>query len=382
MKFSRRTDFGANQLATAAKTIDPAAIGKILIRAVNWLGDAVMTTPAIGAVREFFPNAHIVVLATPLVAELFTYHPWVDQVVVYDWNGRHRGAAGRLRLTAELKGHAFDLAIILPNSLDAALVPWLAHVPRRLGLRSDGRGMLLNYGVPKRQQVTTGHQSGAYLSLLAHYGITASAKPQLLATSPAEDAAAAEVLNAGGIGANDFVVGINPGATYGSAKRWYPERFAAVADTLAGRWGAKIVLTGGPGEARIAADIARTMSAPALDLAGKTGVRELMAVIKRCNFFVTNDSGPMHIAAAFGVPLVAVFGSTDSSTTYPLAEQAAVVRERVDCAPCMKRECPTDHRCMTAVTPEMVVEAAEKLKEQLVVRASAPSPEPRTPNRL
>lgn len=350
------------------KAIDPAGIRKILIRAVNWLGDAVMTTPAIGAVREFFPNAHITLLATPLVAELFTSHPWVDRVVVYDRNGRHRGTGGRLRLTAELKRHAFDLAIILPNSLDAALVPWLAHIPCRLGLRSDGRGILLNYGVPKRQQVTTGHQSEAYLSLLAYYGIAASAKPQLLATTPAEDAAAAELFRGGGIGGGELVVGINPGATYGSAKRWYPERFAAVADELARRWGARIVLTGGAGEAGIAADITRAMAAPALDLAGRTEVRELMAVIKRCNFFITNDSGPMHIAAAFGVPLVAIFGSTDSSTTYPLSEHAVVVRGQVDCAPCMKRECPTDHRCMTAVTPTMVVEAAEKLKERFNVQ--------------
>ena len=225
--------------------------------------------------------------------------------------------------------------------------------------------MLLNYGVPKRQQVTTGHQSESYLSILAHFGITASVKPQLLATTPAEDAAAAELFSAAGISSCDFVVGINPGATYGSAKRWYPERFAAVADILAERWGAKIVLTGGSGEAGIAADIARVMSAPTLDLAGKTGVRELMTVIKRCNFFVTNDSGPMHIAAAFGVPLVAVFGSTDSTTTYPLAEHAVVVRQEVDCAPCMKRECPTDHRCMTAVTPEDVVSAAEGVIAEL-----------------
>jgi len=351
-------------LAKAAKTIDPAGIGNILIRAVNWLGDAVMTTPAIGTVREFFPTARITLLATPLVAELFASHPWVDQVVVYDRNGRHRGTGGRLRLAAELKSHAFDLAIILPNSLDAALVPWLAHVPRRLGLRSNGRGMLLNYGVPKRQQVTTGHQSESYLSILAHYGITAAAKPQLLSTSPAEDAAVAELINSGGIDPGDYVIGINPGATYGSAKRWYPERFAAVADDLAVRWGAKIVLTGGPDETGIATDIAGTMTSPCLNLAGRTRVRELMAVIKRCNFFITNDSGPMHIAAAFGVPLVAIFGSTDSSTTYPLAEHAAVVRQQLDCAPCMKRECPTDHRCMTAVTPAMVVEAAERLKEQ------------------
>ncbi|TWJ19284.1 lipopolysaccharide heptosyltransferase II [Geobacter argillaceus] len=344
------------------KTIDPANIGEILIRAVNWLGDAVMTTPAIGTVREFFPTARITLLATPLVAELFTPHPWVDELLVYDRNGRHRGIGGRLRLAAELNARAFDLAIILPNSFDSALVPWLAGIPRRLGLRSDGRGMLLNYGMPKSLQSTTGHQSEAYRAILAHFGITASAKPQLLATTSAEDGAIAELLRSGNINPDDVVVGINPGATYGSAKRWYPERFAAVADDLAGRWGAKIVITGGPDETGIAADIAATMTSPCLNLAGRTKVRELMAVIKRCTFFVTNDSGPMHIAAAFGVPLVAIFGSTDHTTTYPLAEHALVVCQQVDCAPCMKRECPTDHRCMTAVTPAMVVEAAEKLK--------------------
>ncbi len=368
-------------MATAAKTIDPATVQKVLIRAVNWLGDAVMTTPAIGAVREFFPAARITLLATPLVAELFTPHPWVDDVLVYDRNGRHRGIGGRLRLAAELKAQAFDLAILLPNSLDAAVAPWLARIPLRVGLQSDGRGMLLNYGMPVRQQATTGHQSEAYLSILTHFGITASAKPQLLATTTAEDAAVAEMLETGGIVHGDFVVGINPGATYGSAKRWYPERFAAVADELAGRWGARIVLTGGPDETGIAADIVRSMGSHCLNLAGRTRVREMMAVIKRCNFFITNDSGPMHIAAAFGVPLVAVFGSTDSSTTYPLAEHAVIVRGKVDCAPCMKRECPTDHSCMTAVTPAMVVDAAEKLKEQLTVRVSAPSPEPRAQNR-
>ena len=174
----------------------------------------------------------------------------------------------------------------------------------------------------------------------------------------------AKLLADSGIGPDDFVLGINPGATYGSAKRWYPERFAVVARELGLSWRAKVVITGGPTEAGMAGEIAATMDGACLNMAGKTDVRQLMALIKRCNFFITNDSGPMHIAAAFGVPLVAVFGSTDSSATYPLAKHAVVVRQAVDCSPCMKRECPTDHRCMTAVTPEMVLEAAERLKER------------------
>ncbi len=342
-----------------------------------------MTTPAIGTVREFFPTARITLLATPLVAEMFTPHPWVDELLVYDRNGRHRGIGGRLRLAAELKACAFDLAIILPNSFDSALVPWLAGIPRRLGLRSDGRGMLLTHGVPQEERRLTGHQTGYYLAILDYLGIVATPRSQYLCTTPDEDWVNASLLQNGGILPGDFVIGINPGATYGSAKRWYPDRFAAVADMLAKRWGAKVIVTGGPGETEIASDIVGAMSSPCMNLAGKTGVRGLMAAIKRCNIFITNDSGPMHIAAAFGVPLVAIFGSTDNMTTYPLAEHALVVRQKVDCAPCMKRECPTDHCCMTAVTPAMVIEAAERLKEQIDVHGSilsVPNPESRTPN--
>jgi heptosyltransferase-2 len=175
----------------------------------------------------------------------------------------------------------------------------------------------------------------------------------------------AKLLAGSGIGPDDFVLGVNPGATYGSAKRWYPERFAVVARDLGQAWRARVVITGGPTEAGMAGEIAATLDGACLNMAGKTDVRQLMALIKRCNFFITNDSGPMHIAAAFHVPLVAVFGSTDHRTTYPYADNALVVRKETDCAPCLKRECPTDHRCMTAVTAEDVVAAAKKLKSVL-----------------
>lgn len=341
---------------------NPADARNILVRATNWLGDAVMTTPAIGTVREYFPDACITLLANPMVAQLFSNHPWVDEVLVFDRKGRHRGIRGRFAMAAELKGRAFDLALLLPNSLDSALIAWLAGIPRRMGYATDGRGLLLTHKVPLSARMLTGHQSGYYLAMLSYFGITVQEKPQLLVTAGEEDEKAAGILAAAGIERGSFVVGINPGATYGSAKRWYPERFATVADELARRWGARIVITGGPGETKIAAEIEAAMTSPCCNLAGRTGVRELMAVIKRCNFFVTNDSGPMHIAAAFGVPLVAVFGPTDDSTTYPLGDRVSIVRKPFDCAPCLKRECPIDHRCMTAVEPEDVLAAAEQLK--------------------
>lgn len=345
--------------------IEQTGIRRILIRATNWLGDAVMCTPAIGAVRTAFPDARITVLANPLVAALFSPHPWVDEVTVYDRSGRHKGLAGRLRLAGELRRQRFDLAVLFQDAFDAALITWLAGIPIRLGNRSDGRGLLLTHGFPLDLQPKGEHQSANYLALLRHFGIVGDTLPQLLATTTAEDRSLAERLAGYGIAPGDFVIGINPGATYGSAKRWYPDRFAAVAQDLAKSWQAAVVITGGPGETAIAADIEQGLYGNCANLAGKMTVRELMALIKRCGFFITNDSGPMHVAAAFGVPLVAVFGSTDHTTTYPLARYAMVVRETVDCAPCLKRECPTDHRCMTAVTPAAVIAAATELKRRI-----------------
>jgi heptosyltransferase-2 len=347
------------------QSLDKTNIHSILIRATNWLGDAVMTTPAIGAVRHFFPDARITLLANPLVAELFTPHEWVDGVMVYDRKGRHAGIGGRLALAAELRERGFDLAILLQNAFDAALLTWLARIPRRLGYRTDGRWMLLTHGVRMTTEKKKLHHVDYYLAMLGEYGVTTVVNGLVLTVTPEEERATNAMLSAAGIGADDFVLGINPGATYGAAKRWYPERFAAVAEVLSGRWNGKTVLTGGPGEAAIAGEIEAAMRGGCLNMVGRTSVRELMALIKRCNFFVTNDSGPMHLAAAFGVPLVAIFGPTDHTTTSPFSARAVVVRQETECAPCLKRECPTDHRCMAGVSVEDVVAAAESLRQRL-----------------
>jgi heptosyltransferase-2 len=343
------------------KPLDKQNIRKLLIRCTNWLGDAVMTTPAIRAVRETFPAAELTLLANPLVSQLFSAQISVDRVLVYDRNGIHAGLAGKLRMAKELRAQRFDLAILLQNAFDAALVTWLAGIPRRLGKNSDGRGLLLTHPYPLRFETVGAHQVDSYLAMLESFGIAGADRRISLATTDAEDSRLAALLAEAGIGPTDFLLGINPGATYGAAKRWYPERFAIVAQKLAANWQARIVITGGPGEAAIAREIEDGLAGGCLNLAGKTSVRELMALIKRCNFFITNDSGPMHIAAAFGVPLVAIFGSTDHLTTAPFSSRAAIVRQETDCAPCLKRECPTDHRCMTAVTVDDVVTAAVEL---------------------
>ncbi|SKA10742.1 heptosyltransferase-2 [Trichlorobacter thiogenes] len=333
----------------------------ILVRSVNWIGDAVMATPALMAVRETYPKARITLLANPMVGQLLQGHPAIDRVLVFDRKDEHNGLAGRLRLARQLKHEQFDLALILPNSFDSALIPWLARIPQRWGKASDGRSLFLTKRFYEQNPPQDRHEVQYYCDLLRSFGISSPQSGPLLATTLQEDDQAAALLALHGIPAEAMLLGINAGASFGSAKRWYPERFGEVARRLADEWNARIILFGGPDEVGIVNEIEQALRGNCLNLAGKTTVRQLMALIKRCNFFVTNDSGPMHIAAAFGVPLVAIFGPTDHVGTAPCSDKAIIVRQTVDCAPCKLRVCPTDHRCMTAVSIDDVVQAAQLL---------------------
>jgi heptosyltransferase-2 len=328
---------------------------RIMVRMPNWIGDAVMATPALAAIREAFPQAQVTVVANPPVAELFVFHPNCDRVTRLDKRGAHAGARGFWQFCRSLRRDRFTLAILLQNAFEAAAMAVLAGIPRRAGYRTDGRGLLLTDGVSAVDKKHGLHHVDYYLQMLGALGIGGGEGRLHLALTPAEKAAAEWQLGEG------QWVAINPGASYGAAKRWIPERFATVADALAEDFGVRIVLTGGPGEMEIGRDIERAMKVAPLNLIGGTSVRELMAILDRCRLIVTNDSGPMHIAAAFGVPIVAVFGPTDHTTTSPRADNCRIVRVPVDCAPCMLRECPIDHRCMTGISAEAVLAAAREL---------------------
>ncbi len=326
-----------------------------MVRAVNWIGDAVMSTPALAAVRTAFPRAEITVVANPLVAELFRHHPDCDRVLVFDKQSGHAGLAGFLRFCRLLRRENFEMAILLQNAFEAALMAWLAGVPQRAGYRTDHRGLLLTHGVAAVDRKHGMHHVAYYLHGLQQLGITGGDGSLRLAVTDAEQAWARATLGAG------HWMAINPGASYGAAKRWLPERFAAVADGLAARYGVGIVLTGGPGEQEIGRDIEAAMQVVPRNLIGKTAVREMMALLARCELVISNDSGPMHVAAALGTPVVAVFGPTDHTTTSPAGQTCRIVRQPVECAPCMLRECPIDHRCMTGITAEQVLAAAAAL---------------------
>jgi heptosyltransferase-2 len=339
---------------------DPPA--SLLVRATNWLGDAVMTTPALAGLRGAFPGARIALLAKPLVAELFRHHPDVDEVIVYEQPGHHEGVSGRLRLGGELRRRRFDAALLLQNAFDAALLAVLARIPERAGYPTDGRRFLLSLPVPLTRDILQRHEVEYYLCLLDGMGVPRPEPPVLkLLVADEERAGIASRLASLGLEPGAPIVAINPGATYGSAKRWYPERFAAVADALSEEWGAAVVVVGSPAEAPLAGEIEAATLRGVVNLAGKTTVREMMALLSLSSFLVTNDSGPMHIGAALGVPLVAIFGPTDWRRTSPWTSLAKVVRVEIDCSPCRRRTCDRGHECMLGVTPEMVVDAAREL---------------------
>lgn len=339
------------------RVLDIGKIRKLLVRSTNWIGDAVMTSPALGSLRSAFPGAEIVLLANPVVSELMSGHPSCDRVIVYDKKGVHGGMRGLIRLCSGLARERFDMALLFQNAIEAAIIARLARIGIRAGYRTDGRGLLLTHAVPVTKEVLTLHHTEYYLNLIENLGIPPTSRKLRLFCTPEEKRRARLRLGGGNWAA------INPGAAFGSAKRWYPERFAQVADFIAYKYKFNILLLGGKNEEQIGSEIEGKMASPALNLIGKTTVRELMALISEMELMVTNDSGPMHVAAAFDRPVAALFGPTDHTTTSPVCSHFRIVRHETECAPCLKRQCPEDHRCMSAISVEQVIAAVRDLLE-------------------
>jgi heptosyltransferase-2 len=347
-----------------AKRIDFEKINRVLIRGTNWIGDVVMTFPAMAAVRATLPKSHVTVLVKPWVADLVRMHPAVDDVLIYERPGRHDGFRGLFALARELRQRRFDAAILLQNAFEAAVIARLAGIPVRTGYSTDGRGLLLTHPVKLEPAMKTVHQSLYYLGMLETLGFTSAGTAVSLTPSETQRQAAQKHLERLGIAGRRPLVGMAPGAAYGPAKRWFPERFAAVADRLAGRYACPVILFGSAGD-RPGTEAVQSAARTALvDVAGRTNLGDAIALIACCDLFVTNDSGLMHVAGALGVPTVAIFGSTNPKTTYPLGERTVLVRRPVDCSPCLKQECPTDFRCMDLVTVEEVLEHSIRLLEE------------------
>ncbi len=343
---------------------------KILVRAPNWVGDAVMAIPALEAIRRARAEAEIVILARPAVADTYRGQAFANRILHFENSGRHAGMGGRNTLIAELRAERFDSALLLQNAFEAAWLTWRAGIAERIGYARDGRGMFLTQAipVPKEGEIPR-HESQYYLELFRRAGwiersnsiANEIATVQLIVAPSARDEAEASLLKAGAT-RGAWRCAIAPGASYGAAKCWPAERFAALADRLISECGAEVVLFGTPREKEIAGRIRSQMGSHAISMVGQTSTHELPAMMAACSVFIGNDSGAMHVAAAVGLPVIGIFGSTDPSGTAPLTRQFTLIRERVSCSPCFLRKCPVDHRCMTRIEVDTVFRAAQSVR--------------------
>jgi heptosyltransferase-2 len=413
----------------------------ILVRGVNWLGDAVMTTPALARLRERFPEARLALLTHEKLRELWQHHPDVDEVLTFRAGESVFSVARRLRgpgfvaglqsglqaFSAEVvqvqKGlwasgspsepapavrndlatemerlqHAarrqrFDLAIVLPNSPRSALETWLARIPLRIGYARPGRNWCLTQAVPSRPNrvvmrkrsfaevrrllaappehshsqaapAASAHQAHEYLHLVAALGACPEPLPPLLHVTTDEVAAATHRFSLTTEPDAPPLIGLNPGAEYGPAKRWPIEHFAATAVAVQKRIPCRWLILGGPRDADLAANLEARLRSSASgihNVSAQTSLRELMALLRLCEVVLTNDTGPMHLAAALGTPVVVPFGSTSPELTgpgLPGDPRHRLLRQPVPCAPCFLRECPVDLRCLRGITPEMAAAA-------------------------
>jgi lipopolysaccharide heptosyltransferase II len=336
---------------------------KILIRATNWVGDAIMALPALRAVRSRFPEAEITILARPYVAAIYKNQRVCDNMMFVE-DSRNT--------VSELRAQKFDTALLLQNAFQAAWFAWRAGIPERIGYARDGRSPLLTKAVPVPEPGEIPlHEQYYYLELLRRAGWLDSLPNEsfIKLDVPEENRRrAAEFLLSTGVRPDSFRIAIGAGASYGSAKCWPPDRFAELANRLQAQAQADVILFGTPAEAAVSSAIAAGMSYPPIDLTGRTSIEHLPALLSQCHLFVGNDSGAMHVAAAVGLPVVAVFGPTDPLGTAPVTPRCSIVQEKPYCSPCFLRRCPTDHRCMTRITPDAVEAAARQWISSMEVR--------------
>ncbi|MCI0490280.1 MAG: lipopolysaccharide heptosyltransferase II [Blastocatellia bacterium] len=348
---------------------------KIMIRAPNWVGDAVMAVPALRELRRVFTSDHITLVARPLVAGLFEgEHLADDLIVTTPASGLIQSMSRFISEVRGLRRERFDLAVLFQNAFGAALLAQTAGARNVAGYPTDGRRALLDTVIPFKPDYKTGHQVFYYLNIAAHIeqaftgeclietesAASGRFRPRL-SVSEERRARARLMLAEFGIDSDGRIAVISPGATNSRAKRWLAERFAETADILAERDGFQTIIVGAAGDREVARETALYMRTPSAMLAGRTSVAELKAVLACSALVVSNDTGTAHVSAALGVPTVVVFGPTEHFSTRPMSDVATVVRHQVDCSPCMLRDCPIDHRCMTRVEVADVYRAAQSL---------------------
>lgn len=333
----------------------------IIVRMPNWIGDLVMATPILADLRKAFPKAHLTVMCKAPLSDLLKQDPNIDELFSFHKAPIFGRRSDRRDIIEKLRRGKYDLGILLPNSFSSAWWFWQGNISRRVGFRGELRSLLLTDPVSLPKNRASQHLVDTYKQLLSPLGISLSGTRPCLYLSEQEIAEARQFLMhqlsiQGGAQENTPFIGINPGAAYGTAKCWLPERFREVTEKLLEQTNATILFFGDASGASLVRDICRGFPARVINLAGQTSLRELASLIKLCNVLLTNDSGPMHIASAVGTPLVALFGSTNEKATGPY-QTGTIIHKHVSCSPCYQRICPIDFRCMKQITVDEVLKA-------------------------
>ncbi len=347
-------------------TLDPAFSGveRILVRGVNWVGDTILTYPAVQKLKSLFPHSYLTILIPSHLIDLWKTFPNVDEIIPFQ---KRRGIGSiweDINLSQSLMERKFDLALVLPRSFRSAFHIYLARIPIRIGYKAEGRSLFLTHGIPRMKEVLKTHRIHYYQKLTDSIGQTDEVPSPRIFLREEDRKSAEEMARNMGLFDGRLLIGMNPGATYGQAKCWLPKRFGELGERVIKKWKATVLLFGKEEERPIAREILGHLGEGGIDLTGKTHLLQLAALLERCQLLVTNDTGTMHMGAAVGTPVLALFGSTDPSATGPWGDGHIVIRKDVPCSPCLKRICPTDHRCMELITVDEVEEAVDrKLKE-------------------
>jgi len=339
-------------------------IKRVVVRGTNWVGDSVMTVPALRALRRVLPDAHITLVIRPSARGIFSEADFVDDVLLYD----RKGVLSVFPQIREWRRRKFDLAVLFQNAFEAALIPFLAGVPVRLGYATESRRALLTHPLELPDWRSSRHEVFYYLyvvtaleqMLFGTSSICEADPDTTIQISETRKAEAADLLRAHGVRQGELVVALCPGSINSRAKRWPAEAYAALADRLIDDH-RQVLLIGSKDEADVSDDVTNRMRHRPIVLTGKTSLDQITAVLSAVDLIVTNDTGPAHIGAALGRPTLVIFGPTNPLTTRPFSPAAEILRHPPDCAPCMLRDCPIDHRCMTAITVDEVFERSHVL---------------------
>ena len=341
-----------NSVASVALT---GIAGRVLVKEVNWLGDLVISLPALRAVRAAFALSSLSVMVRAELAGFFDGISWINEVIPYTVRRGVRGIRDRFGAIGKIRSRHFDLAILFPNSFESALWATLAGVPRRAGFMTDRRSAMLTHRISPPGEALSGHQRDYWLAMVRG---TIGVKP-----APGFDLVKLEVAQPHLVAMRSWLaanrqnpdaplIAIAPAAAYGPAKEWPLVRFAALIDLLSQKAGAECVLIGAPSEQSACAQVAATSSAGAIIAAGKTGIGELIALLSLCDGFAGNDSGAMHLAAALAIPTIGIFGSTNPIRTGPVGPRATYSYHKLECSPCLARTCRFGHyNCLREITP-------------------------------